>query len=71
LNSDPASEIEEIVKGAFPDDVRVTVLVAVCPTFTPPNATVELLRERDGVLAFNCIPKVLIDPFPLAAMLAI
>jgi len=53
LKSDPATEIDEIVKGPLPDEVSVTVLVAVCPTFTPPNDTVEVLSVRDGLAAFN------------------
>lgn len=71
MKSDPATEIDEIVTGAFPDDDSVTVLVAVCPTFTPPNETVVLLSARDGVLAFNWIAKLFVVPFALAVTLAV
>jgi hypothetical protein len=53
LNKDPATEMEEMAKGAFPADVSVTVLVAVCPTATDPNETVVLLIVRAGAATFS------------------
>jgi len=70
-NSDPATEIDEMVRGAFPDEVSVTVRVAVCPTATDPNATLVLLSVIDAVYAFNWIAKLLEPPFAVAAMLAV
>jgi hypothetical protein len=48
---EPATEIEEIVTGAVPDEVRVTDCVAVLPTETFPNVTDGALRVRAGVPA--------------------
>jgi hypothetical protein len=53
LNRDPATEIDEMFNGALPDEVNVTVFVAVCPTATDPNDTLVLLSESEGVPAFN------------------
>ena len=53
VNKDPATEIDEIVNGWFPDELSVTVREAVCPTPICPNATFVLLRLNDAVDAFN------------------
>ena len=51
-NREPATEIEEIVTGAVPDEVRVTDCVAVLPTATFPNDTdVELSVSAAEVVA--------------------
>jgi hypothetical protein len=52
-NKEPATRIDEIVSGAFPDDVNCTELVAVCPALTAPNDTVVLLTESAGLYAFS------------------
>jgi len=49
LNSEPATDIDDIVSGALPADVIITDFVAVCPTLTDPNDTVVLLTERTGL----------------------
>ncbi len=45
-NSEPATEIEEIVTGAVPEEVSVTDCVPVLPTETFPNDTDEALTVR-------------------------
>jgi len=71
LKSDPATEIDEIVSGAFPDDFSVTMLVAVCPTGTDPNDTLVLLSVSDGLPAFNWMLKIFVEPFEVPVMLAV
>jgi hypothetical protein len=50
VNSEPATEMAEMVTGAVPVEVKVTVLEAVCPTATLPKAKLFVLRTSDGVL---------------------
>ena len=71
LNNEPATEIDDIVSAAFPEDESVTIFAAVWPTFTAPNATVVLLIESAGVYAFNCIPNLADEPFALAVRFAV
>ena len=47
-NREPATERDEIVTGAVPEEVRVTDFVASAPTFTLPNATDVALRVSAG-----------------------
>ena len=47
-NREPATEIEEIVTGAVPEEVRVTDCLPVLPTATFPNDTDVVFRVRDG-----------------------
>ena len=50
-NSEPATEIEEIVTGAVPEEVRVTDCFPVLPTATFPNDADVVFRVRAGVAA--------------------
>jgi len=52
--SEPATEIEEIVTGAVPEEVRVTDCFPVLPTEIFPNDTDGTLRVKAGVAAFSC-----------------
>lgn len=49
VNREPATEMPEIVTGAVPVDVKVTVFVIVCPTVTSPKSTLAELTLRAGV----------------------
>ena len=53
-NREPATEIDEIVTGPVPEEVSVTVCVAVLFTSTPPNETLVALSVSAGVAAFSC-----------------
>jgi hypothetical protein len=68
-NSEPATEIEEIVAGAVPEEVRVTDCVPVLPTATFPNDTDVVFRVSAGVAAFSCSETVL-EVLPLVAVSA-
>jgi hypothetical protein len=50
-NSEPATEIEEIVTGAEPEEVRVTDCFPVVPTATFPNDTDVVFKVSAGTLA--------------------
>ena len=54
VNREPATEIPEIVTGAVPVDVRVTVFFTVCPTVTSPKLTLVELTPRAGVPELAC-----------------
>jgi hypothetical protein len=58
VNKEPATEIPEIVTGAVPVDVKVTVFFTVCPTVTSPKSTLLELTPRDDVpeLAWAKLP---------------
>lgn len=71
MNKDPATEIEEMTNGAFPEEVRVTVFVAVCPTTTDPNGTLVLLSENEGFPTFSWIAKLFVEPFAVPVMLTV
>lgn len=49
--SEPATDTEEMVTGAEPEDFRTTAWVAVCPMLTLPKLMVVALRLSDGVPA--------------------
>jgi hypothetical protein len=68
LNKDPATEMEEMDKGAFPADVSVTVFVAFCPTATDPKATFVLLIVSVGAATFSWMLKLFAAPFAVAVM---
>ena len=53
LNSDPTTEMDEMVKGRFPVELNDTDRVAVCPTFTAPNETLVLPIESAAAAAFS------------------
>jgi hypothetical protein len=72
-NREPATEIDEIVTGAVPEEVKATVAVAVVATVTLPNDT-------DGELTFNAgvplagdneIAKVVVIPPACSVMTAV
>jgi hypothetical protein len=72
-NREPATEIDEIVTGAVPEELTVTDLVAVVPTGTLPNDT-------DGVLTVSAampvdgesvMLKVLVVPLACAVIVAV
>ena len=46
--AEPVTEIEEIVRSALPELVRVTVIVPLLPTATFPKLTLVLLRASCG-----------------------
>ena len=46
VNSDPATEIPEIVTGAVPVAVTTTGFVPYCPTTTLPKSTLAALMPR-------------------------
>jgi hypothetical protein len=46
VNSEPATEIPEIVTGAVPVAVRTTPFVPYCPTATLPKSTLAALMPR-------------------------
>lgn len=71
MNTEPATEIDEMVSGALPEEVNVTALVAVCPTSTDPNATLVLLIVIAGADAFSWIAKLFAMPFAVPVMLAV
>ncbi len=48
-NREPATEIDEIVTGAVPEEVTATGAVAVVPTATFPNDTDGALTVNAGV----------------------
>ena len=50
-NSEPATDTEEMVTGAEPEDFRTTAWVAVCPILTLPKLMVVVLRLSEGVPA--------------------
>lgn len=66
VNSDPATEIDEIVTAAVPVEVSVTDCLAVCPTITFPKLIFVELMPSVGVPAFNCNAKVLVELEALA-----
>jgi hypothetical protein len=66
-NSEPATEIEEIVTVAVPVEVSVTDCVAVLPAATFPNDIDEVLTAKTGVAAFSCRETVL-DVIPVVAV---
>ena len=70
-NREPATETDEIVTGAVPDEVRITELVAWVPTFTLPNDTDVALRVSDGVAAFSCSARLCDELFALAVTVAV
>ena len=45
-NCVPETDMDEMVTAELPEEVSVMVFVAVCPTLTDPNATVEELMVR-------------------------
>lgn len=49
----PETVTAEMVTAAAPEEVRVIVLVLVCPTSTDPNATFELLTASVPAKGFN------------------
>ncbi|MFZ0745002.1 MAG: hypothetical protein WAM85_11385 [Terracidiphilus sp.] len=51
VNSEPATEMAEIVTGAVPVEVKVTVLEADIPTATLPKARLVVLTANVGVVA--------------------
>ena len=65
-NPAPLTVSALIVTAAVPVEVRVTVCVVAEFTFMLPNATVEALTLRVGVLAPNCNAKVFALPPALA-----
>ena len=66
-NREPATEIEEMVTGAVPVEVRVTDCVAVLPTAILPNDTDVVLRVRAGVAALSCRESAL-EVLPVVAV---
>jgi hypothetical protein len=64
--SEPATESEEIVTGAVPEEVTVTDCVPVLPTETLPNDTDVVFRVKVGVAAFSCSETVLEVPAVVA-----
>jgi hypothetical protein len=66
-NSDPATEIEEIVTAAVPEEASVTTCVPVLPTKTFPKDIDEALTVKAGVAAFNCSESVL-EVLPVVAV---
>lgn len=71
LNCPPDTDTDEIVTAELPEAVKVTVLVAVCPTLMEPNATLELLRESEPEAAFNWMLKPFEDPLAEAVMFTV
>jgi hypothetical protein len=53
-NREPATETDEIVTGAEPEEVSVTVWVAVLFTTSPPKETLVAFRVSAGAAAFSC-----------------
>lgn len=49
-NSEPATEMEEIVTPTRPEEVKVTDRLPVLPTATFPNDSVVVLKVRAGVV---------------------
>ena len=56
-----------MVTGAVPVEDNVTGSVAVCPTFTLPKLSVDVLRASVEVPVFNCNAK-LSEPLPAVAV---
>jgi hypothetical protein len=63
-NSDPATEMPEIVTGALPVEDRVTLCETVCPTAMLPKLIVDALTASTGLAA---IPAALISMVRLPA----
>jgi hypothetical protein len=70
VNSDPATEIDEIVTAAVPVAVSVTDCLAVCPTVTFPKLTLVELALSVGVPGFNCNANVFVAPSAPAVSVA-
>ena len=72
-NSDPATEIEEIVTAAVPEEVSVTNCVPVLPTETFPNDTDEALTARPATpdAGENVMVNVLATPPACAVIIAV
>ena len=72
-NREPATEIEEIVTGAVPEEVTDTGLVAVVPTGTLPNDTDDVLTVSAGVplTGESAIANVVVMPPACAEMIAV
>src|ERR1700735_4715425 len=66
-NREPATEIEEMVSGAVPEEASVTDCVPVLPTETLPNDTDEALTVKAEVAAFSCSETVL-EALPVVAV---
>ena len=72
-NREPTTEMEEIVTGTVPDDVRVTDCVPMLPTETLPNDTDGALTVRAGmpVTGESVMLNVLVIPPASAVMVAV
>jgi hypothetical protein len=72
-NREPATEIDEIVTGAVPEELTATDLVAVVPTGTLPNDTDEVLKVSAAmpVDGDSVILKVLVVPLACAVIVAV
>jgi hypothetical protein len=67
----PATVAPLIVTGAVPEDVRVTVFVAVVFSASAPNATLVLLKVKPGAVAFSVSAKVFEIPPAVAVSVAV
>jgi len=72
-NSEPVTEIDEIISGAEPEAVTATVAVAVVPTATLPNDTDGVLTVSAGVPVGgdNAITNVDVMPPAWALIIAV
>lgn len=66
-NKAPATETDEIVTGAVPADVSVTVCVAVLFTATPPNETLLAFSVSFGEPTLSCRESAL-EVLPVVAV---
>jgi hypothetical protein len=66
-NRAPATETDEIVTGAVPEEVSVTVCVAELFTTTPPNEILLAFSVSFGVPTFSCSESAL-EVLPVVAV---